>query len=35
MGISKRKMNGSEYWLTQIVDNNNKNFQKLFFGSQN
>ena len=30
MGISKRKMNGSEYWLTRIVDNNNKNLQKLF-----
>jgi hypothetical protein len=23
-------MNGSEYWLTRIVDNNNKNLQKLF-----
>jgi hypothetical protein len=30
MGVSKRKMNGSEYWLTRIVDNNNKNLQKLF-----
>jgi len=30
MGISKRKMNGSEYWLTRIIDNNNKNLQKLF-----
>jgi hypothetical protein len=23
MGVSKRKMNGSEYWLARIVDNNN------------
>jgi len=30
MGVSKRKMNGSEYWLARIVDNNNKNLQKLF-----
>ena len=30
MGVSRRKMNGCEYWLTRIVDNNNKNLQKLF-----
>ena len=30
MGVSKRIMNGCEYWLTRIVDNNNKNLQKLF-----
>ena len=29
MGVSRRKMNGCEYWLTRIVDNNNKNLQKL------